>query len=110
MYFANTSSSTDLILYKGLLDKYLEEKSNEKISKLFTEIILSTHKLVKGEIKESEVDHKVFNLVIELSDHGKFHTRNYFEHINPNSIGIDQFRTLSNILNSLISEGDNDGN
>lgn len=107
MYFANTSASADLVLYKGLLDKYLEEKNNQKISKLFKEIIISAHKLITGQIKESEVDHKVFNLVVELSDQQKKYTWDYFKSINPDNIGIEQLETLRNILNSLTSANEN---
>lgn len=103
MYFADTSSSNSLSIYKGLLDKYLEEKTDTEIKKFFENIILTTHNLITGKISEQKVDHTIYHLVVSLSDFKKEFTRKYFEGINPNNIGVDQLRTLSSILASLIS-------
>lgn len=108
MYFANTSVSTNLILYKGLLDRYLKDQKDQQINDLFSSVIIITHKLITGQIKESEVDHKVYNLVVELSDHNKTYTHNYFKDINPENIGLEQLETLRNILNSLIASDTHD--
>lgn len=102
MYFANPSSSTNLNIYKSLLDKYLEEKKDDEVKNMFENIITVTHQLILGEISESKVDHKIYNIVTSLSDFGKPYTRDYFSKINPQQIGIDQLRTLSSIFDSLI--------
>jgi len=103
MYFADAPITNNFFIYKGLLDKYLLEKQDDEIKEFFKTIIVTTHKLIVGDIKESEVDHKIFNLVAALSDFEKKYTRSYFFQINPNDVGIDQFRSLSSILSSLIA-------
>ena len=104
MYFSTPNPSTNLSLYKSILDKYLEEKQDEEVRKLFEKVILTTHQVVVNEITESNVDNKIYNLVTALCDTKNVYTREYFAKINPFQIGIDQFRSLSNILFSMITE------
>lgn len=102
MYFAKTNNpSFDFVIYKSLLDQYLENKQDQEIKDLFDTIIITTHKVVLGELQVSKIDHKIFNLVTALSDDNKKFTRDYFATINPQNIGTDQLRTLSGILYSL---------
>lgn len=103
MYFSSSNPSTNFSLYKSILDKYLEDKKDEEVRKLFEKVILTTHQLVANELSESKVDHKIYNLVVALSDIKNTHTRDYFLKINPFQIGIDQFRSLSSILYSMSS-------
>ncbi len=103
MYFSSSNPSNNFSLYKSILDKYLEDKKDEEVRKLFENVILTTHKLVVNELTESKVDHKIYNLVIALSDSKNIHTRDYFSRINPFQIGIDQFRSLSGILYTMSS-------
>lgn len=102
MYFANPSPSTNLNIYKSLLDKYLEEKKDNEVKDMFENIIVVTHQLVLGEISEAKIDHEIYNVVTSLSDFNKPYTREYFSKINPHAIGIDQLKTLSSIFTSLI--------
>ena len=102
MYFADISNAGNINIYKGLLDKYLEKPNSEETKSLFVEIILTAHKLSANEISENKIDHTIYNLIIALVDHNKIYNRHYFENIDPNNIGVEQFRTLSGILSSLI--------
>ena len=110
MYFSNSTPSTNLSFYKSILDKYLEEKKDEEVRKLFENIILTTHKVVVNELTQSKVDNKIYTLVTALSDSSNLHTREYFAKINPFQIGIEQFRSLSNILYSMTSFENASGN
>lgn len=101
MYFAKTNPSFDFVIYKSLLDQYLENNQDQDVKQLFDSIIIATHKVVLGEVQVSKIDHKIFNLVNALSDENKKFTRDYFATINPQNIGTDQLRTLRGILYSL---------
>ncbi|MBD3636590.1 MAG: hypothetical protein HUJ25_04555 [Crocinitomicaceae bacterium] len=103
MYFSKSESSINLSLYKSILDKYLEERKDDNVRKLFELIILTTHKVVTKELNESKVDNKIYHLVSALSNPEYQHNHSYFAGINPRQIGIEQFRSLSGILYSLIS-------
>jgi len=102
MYFADISNAGNINIYKGLLDKYLEKPNSEETKSLFVGIILTAHKLSTNEISENKIDHTIYNLITALVDHNKTYNRHYFENIDPNNIGVEQFRTLSGILSSLI--------
>ena len=102
MYFADISNAGIINIYKGLLDQYLEKPNSEETKSLFEDIILTAHKLATKEISENKIDHKIYNLITALIDHNKDYNRHYFETIDPNKIGIEQFKTLSGILSSLI--------
>jgi|GEM_PF-5073189 hypothetical protein len=103
MYFSSSNPSTNFSLYKSILDGYLEDKKDDDVRKLFEKVIITTHQLVTNELPESRIDHKIYNLVIALSDIKNTNTRQYFSNINPSQIGIDQFRSLSGILHSMSS-------
>ncbi|MEO6669303.1 MAG: hypothetical protein ABIN36_07495 [Ferruginibacter sp.] len=104
MYFADISNSSSLNIYKGLLDKYLENPSSADIKNLFEGIIKVAHLLSIGAIKENEIDNTIYNLIVEIVDHNKIGNRAYFQNIDPNNIGEAQFKTLSGILSSLASD------
>jgi len=103
MYFSNISNANNFSIYKGLLDKYLETRSQDDTRLFFEQVIRTTHDLITGVIDENKVDHKVYNLVIALADYENKWNRQYFETINPTEIGLDQLRTLSAILSSLVA-------
>jgi hypothetical protein len=103
MYFADSSTASNLQIYKNLMDLYMTGKHDEEIKHLFENAILTTYKLLNYQIRESAVDNKIYDLVIALSDANRDWTRNYFSTIDPDSIGIEQFQTLQNILSSLVA-------
>ena len=103
MYFANISNAGNINIYKGLLDKYLDKPDSEETKTLFEGIIRTAHNLSTNKISENKIDHKIYNLIIALVDHNKVYNRQYFENIDPDNIGIQQFTTLSGILSSLIA-------
>jgi hypothetical protein len=102
MYFADSSHSSNLEIYKNLLDLYLDVKQEESVKELFVQVLVSTHKLVTEQINESSVDHRIYDLVIALSDKKSESNRNYFRDMDPEHIDISQFRSLQGILSSLV--------
>lgn len=101
MYFADVSVTNNLSIYKGLLDFYLEHPESDETRRLFETIIKTAHQLSINAISENQIDHTFYGLVTELVDFENKYNRRYFQDINPNEIGDNQFRSLSNILGSL---------
>jgi hypothetical protein len=103
MYFADVSSTNNFNIYKGLLDHFLERPDSNEIKILFENIIKTAHQLSTNLITESQVDNTIYNLIIAMVDYNKKYNRQYFQNIDPNSIGEKEFRTLSGILSSLLA-------
>ncbi|HEY4193942.1 MAG TPA: hypothetical protein VGM63_00285 [Mucilaginibacter sp.] len=103
MYFADISGATNFNIYKGLLDRYLQNQNSIEIRLFFEQIIKVAHELSTGKILQSSIDHTIYNLIIALVDHNKEYNRQYFQNIDPENIGLPQLRTLSGILSSLIT-------
>lgn len=104
MYFAEISSANNFNIYKGLLDHYLENPNSSETRSLFERIIRTAHQLSTHEIVESAIDNTIYNLIVAMVDHNKINNRQYFQNIDPDNIGEEQFRTLSGILSSLVSD------
>ncbi len=103
MYFADVSGENNFNLYKSLLDSYLENPNSNETRLFFQYVIKTAHQLATKAIAENHIDNTIYNLVVALVDHNKIDNRVYFQNIDPDNIGIPQFKTLSGILSSLVS-------
>jgi hypothetical protein len=103
MYFADVSEENNLTIYKNLLDGYLENQNSQETKAFFINVIKTAHQLAIKTIAENRIDNTIYNLVTTIVDHNNINNREYFENIDPENIGDLQFKTLSGILSSLIS-------
>jgi len=88
-----------------MVSNLLKGKRDNETKKLLKNIIISTHKLLNEKMKQDEIDHKIYDIVLSLADYNKPYTRNFFkDQVNPNSIKNSDYETLKSILSSILSD------
>lgn len=104
MYFAVENDSLKFHAYRNLVTNVLEGEKDQKLTDLLDSILIYAHRVVTEKIKLDEVDHKVYDIVMALTDPSKTYTIDFLKEINTKKISDNNYKTLIGILSSIISD------
>lgn len=108
MFLARESHITELIMYRGLINRYVDGHKSPKTKQILDSVIISTHELLLDNIKGYEVDHSIYGVVIPLHEfiRQNKYSRDYFTQVDINKILEEDYMTLKGIFSSLVNSND----
>ena len=87
-----------------LAKSYVYDERNEEVKKLLDHIIVEAHKLVTNQITVKDLSFDTFDIITTMTSNNRPNIKEYLTNININNITEADYKTLSNVLASIITD------
>src|SRR5687767_12145759 len=104
MYLGRKNFANQINAFKLLAQGYAFEEKDDETRDFLRKVIIEAHGVLTKKITEKDLSFETYDIVTTMIDNERTFIREYLSKLDPNNLTDEDYKTLFNVLGSIISD------